>query len=249
MIMDTLANQTTQQSKEYWHLVSDILSQAITGELIGMSNFASLAETIDDIEEKMEAVEHADSERGHAEGFMALAKQYGLSVNVNIQGNYWRRVREVFLKWAKKKDFMACLLIQEVMLESMAVSMYRDVGEKLPGDLGQLFTEISKEEEEHLEHSITLLQEDMAKDPKAFVAKAEQVHFDCMTILAEMSARKDIHGHCEVCQGNCMKESLPLADLDIRSIRGNSMNLYIRSLDRIGLPTEKTTVWMANLPA
>lgn len=54
-----------------------------------MSNFASLAETIDDIEEKMEAIEHANSERAHAEGFMDIAKKYKLAVNTNIQGNYW----------------------------------------------------------------------------------------------------------------------------------------------------------------
>ena len=59
---------------EEFNVTSDIFSQAITGELIGMSNFASLAETIDDPHEKMEAVEHANSERMHAEGFLAYAK-------------------------------------------------------------------------------------------------------------------------------------------------------------------------------
>ena len=37
-------------------IITDLLSQAITGELIGMSNFASLAGAIDDVEEMMEAV-------------------------------------------------------------------------------------------------------------------------------------------------------------------------------------------------
>ena len=60
---------------EEFNVISDVFSQAITGELIGMSNFASLAETIDDPNEKMEAVEHANSERMHAEGFMAYAKK------------------------------------------------------------------------------------------------------------------------------------------------------------------------------
>ncbi len=58
---------------EEFNVISDVFSQAITGELIGMSNFASLAETIDDPHEKMEAVEHANSERMHAEGFMSYA--------------------------------------------------------------------------------------------------------------------------------------------------------------------------------
>ena len=43
---------------EELNVISDIFSQAITGELIGMSNFASLAETIDDPHKKIEAVEH-----------------------------------------------------------------------------------------------------------------------------------------------------------------------------------------------
>ena len=66
-------------------MVSDLFSQAITGELIGMSNFASLAGTIEDPHEKMEAVEHADSERQHAEGFMGYATKMGLKININLK--------------------------------------------------------------------------------------------------------------------------------------------------------------------
>lgn len=39
---------------QHQDVVTDILSQSITGELIGMSNFASLAGVIDDVHEKME---------------------------------------------------------------------------------------------------------------------------------------------------------------------------------------------------
>jgi hypothetical protein len=96
--METLEKEF--MSIEVFNVTSDIYSQAITGELIGMSNFASLAETIDDPHEKMEAVEHADSERQHAEGFMAYAKKLGLNVNINLNGSYWRRIREQFLNYA-----------------------------------------------------------------------------------------------------------------------------------------------------
>ena len=76
--MDTL--QPEVLTIEEFNVISDIFSQAITGELIGMSNFASLAETIDDPHEKMEAVEHANSERMHAEGFLAYAKKNKLKI-------------------------------------------------------------------------------------------------------------------------------------------------------------------------
>ncbi len=247
--MQTSNDVVIEKTQAYWELVTDILSQSITGELIGMSNFASLADTIDDFEEKMEAVEHANSERFHAIGFIDIAKKYDLEPKVNIQANYWRRVRETFQKYARRKDFIACLLIQEVILECYAVSMYRDVGLVLPDDLGQLFTNISGEEEEHLEHAIVLLRSELESDPDGFLKKAEEVHRDCMTILAEWSAKTDLKGHCEICKGHCMKESLFLADLKISSLRGNAMALYLHCLDRIGVPGEVSIVWMADLPA
>jgi len=131
--METLIQPSMDIDK--MNIITDVFSQAITGEIVGMSNFAALAETVDDVHEKMEAVEHANSERMHAEGFLGLAAKYGLKTITNIEGVYWKNVRDRFLEYARKKDFIACLIIQEVMLESFAVSMYRDAGHAIGGDL------------------------------------------------------------------------------------------------------------------
>jgi fatty aldehyde decarbonylase len=85
--METI--QTNVMTIQQFNVVSNIFSQAITGELIGMSNFASLAETIAAPCEKMEAVEHANRERMHAEVFLAYAKDNGLKININMEGPYW----------------------------------------------------------------------------------------------------------------------------------------------------------------
>jgi fatty aldehyde decarbonylase len=230
-------------------VVTDILSQAITGELIGMSNFASLTEVIDDIHEKMEAVEHANCERRHAEGFLQMAKKYGFKPQVNISGYYWRNIRNCFLTYCRQKDFIACLVIQEVMLECFAVSMYSDVGHALPNEIGELFLAISEEEREHIEHSISFLKTESDKDPLAFYDKMKGIHLDCMTILAEWTASSDLQGHCGVCKGNCMKGSLHEIRLDTAVLRGNALNLYMNTLDRIGLPGQKTLQWVISLPA
>lgn len=244
-------NATTNKpiTIEEFNVISDIFSQAITGELIGMSNFASLTDTIDDPHEKMEAVEHANSERMHAEGFTDYAKKAKLKVNINLDGEYWGNVRKHFLSYARQKDFIACLIIQEVMLESFAVSMYTDVGNALGGEAGDLFLRIADEEKEHLEHSSDILREEMQKDPIAFINKFEDIHFKCMTILAQFSATTDLRGHCGVCNGDCMKGSLHHIGLDIVTMRGNAMALYAGALDNIGIPGEKSTVWLAQLPA
>jgi len=230
-------------------IITDILSQAITGELIGMSNFASLAGAIDDVHEKMEAVEHSNCERRHAEGFIEIAKEFGLQPMINMEGYYWKSVRECFLKYAEQKDFYACIIIQEVMLECFAVSMYHDVGQALDNEIGELFRAISAEETEHIEHSIDLLQAEMNKDPLAFFKKVEAIHWNCMSILAEWTAKTDLKGHCGVCKGNCMKECMHYVDLNVTQMRGNALNLYIKTLDRIGLPGQKTLQWIINLPA
>lgn len=237
------------KSIEVYNVISDIYSQAITGELIGMSNFASLAETIDDPFEKMEAVEHADSERQHAEGFMAYAKKHKLKININLEGSYWKRIRQQFLNYASKKDFIACVIIQEVMLEAFAISMYNDAGNALGGASQKLFLSIAEEEKEHMEHSVELLQDQLKKDPKAFIEKFEEIHFNCMTILSEFSAREDLKGHCGVCNGDCMKGALHHVNLNVDSLRGNALALYAKALDTIGIPGEKSIVWIAKLPA
>lgn len=234
---------------EEFNVISDIFSQAITGELIGMSNFASLTDTIDDPHEKMEAVEHANSERMHAEVFSAYAKREKLKVNINLGGEYWGNVRKHFLSYALQKDFVACLIIQEVMLESFAISMYTDVGNALGEEAGELFLRIADEEKEHLEHSSDILRAEMHKDPAAFINKFEEIHFKCMTILAQFSATTDLRGHCGVCNGECMKTSLHHIGLDIVNLRGNAMALYASALDNIGIPGEKSIVWLAQLPA
>ena len=234
---------------EQTNVITDIFSQAITGELIGMSNFASLAETIDDPYEKMEAVEHANSERSHAEGFMKYAKSNGYDININLNSTYWGGMRQQFLAYASKHDFIACLIIQEVMLESFAVSMYTDVGQALGGEAGELFITIAEEEKEHLEHSSDILRDELARNPQAFIQKFEEIHVNCMTILSEFTATTDLRGHCGVCNGDCMKGSLHHIGLDIETMRGNALALYAKSLDNIGIPGEKSIVWIARLPA
>jgi len=248
--METItAFQTPVFTKEFRIACTDVLSQAINGEIAGMSNFAKLTGTVDDIYERMECIEHAICERKHAEGFMQVAQKYNLPVLITLGGTYWTRVRETFARWADKEDFIACLIMQEVILECFAVSMYKDVGNALEAiEIGQLFLEISKEEEEHIEHSIEILKAELEKDYEGFIAKVEAVHYDCMTIMAEWSILRPCEDHCRVCSGECMKDNLPSIGLDIKSLRGNAMNLYMKTLDRIGIPGIKSLEWVTNLP-
>lgn len=233
----------------YQAVMTDILSHAVTGELIGMQNFAALVALYDDVEEKIAAVEHAAQEKEHAMAFRCAASELDMPLIVNLQAPYWQRIRTVFLHQVQQKDVIACVLIQEAMLESFAVSMYDAVSEVAQGKLGRLFKAIAEEENGHVEHALQWLRHIREDNPAAFEDKVHRVHEDVMTILAEMVAKEDLKGHCGLCAGQCAKTTFRHVDLDIVTLRGNALNFYLTILDRLGLPGERTLEWIVGLPA
>jgi fatty aldehyde decarbonylase len=227
---------------------ASILSQSATGELVGMMNFASLVDLYEDADDKIEALEHAAREKAHARSFQRLGEEMGLDVTLNVNAPYWKRIRSAFVRSAGRGDFTACLIIQELMLESFAVSMYSAVARVAPGKLGRAYKAIAAEETEHLEHAIELLSEIYERDPAGLREKVAAVHEDVMSVLAEMVAREDIRGDCLLCGKTCIKPSLPEVKLDIVQLRGGALNLYLKSLDRVGLPGDETLQWITRLP-
>jgi fatty aldehyde decarbonylase len=247
-IMTVAAQSPPIVSDSYRSVFADILSQAVSGELIGMQNYAAMVELYDDVEEQIEAVEHANNECGHAMAFRQAARDLGVEVIENPRAPYWRRIREAFLGQVRKGDRIACLLIQEIMLEAFAVSMYHAVAEAAVGDLGRVFDAIGSEEEGHLEHAIRELQEARHADPDGFEDKAHQLHNEVMTVLAEMVGAHDAAGPCELCHGSCVKDSLHHVGLSTSVLRGKALAFYLQALDRIGVRGDRSLEWVANLP-
>lgn len=227
---------------------ADILSQAVTGELVGMANYAAMAALCRTVEDIEDAVQHASSERRHAVAFRRAAKGIGVRVIEDLQAPYWRRIRVAFMGHVRAGDLSACLIIQELMLEAFAVSMYEAVAEVTDGKLSQAFRVIAREEQGHLQHALDGLTPELQRDPVAFTEKVRGLHEEVMTILAEMVATLDPAGHCGLCHGACVKGSLGQIGLSVSILRGKALNYYLRVLDRLGIPGEQSLAWVANLP-
>ena len=226
----------------------DVLAQAITGELIGALNYDTLAKLYHDPAEQAEAREHAAGERAHAALFKAAGGDLGIEVAVNLEAQYWKRIRSAFLARAEAGDLVDCIVAQEVMLESFAVASYQVVAAAAPGKLGSTFGRIAAEEAEHVAHAIGMLQAERAAGPAAFDARVHRMHEQIMTPLAEMVAREDPAGHCGLCHGSCVKQSLPRVGLGLSEIRGASLRRYLQTLDEIGVPGESSLARLAQLP-
>src|ERR1700726_1608813 len=146
----------------------DILAQAITGELLAAMNYASLLEICKDPAEVADALEHAQGERGHAAAFAAEGRKIGVDVTNNVDAKHWKRLREAFLRCIAERDFIGCLIVQEIMLESFAVASYACVGRVAPGSLGTTFASIATEEEGHIDHAMSILRAERARDARRF---------------------------------------------------------------------------------
>jgi len=226
----------------------DVLAQAMTGELLAAMNYSSLAEICDNPAEVADALEHAEGEKGHAAAFAAEGRRMGVLVPNNVNARHWKRLREAFLRCVSERDFIGCLIVQEIMLESFAVASYARVGKVGPGSLGKTFAAIAAEEEDHIEHAMEILRQERALDAQRFDDKVYRLHLEVMTTLAEMLAKDCRHGHCEVCQGSCVKPALPDISLSAAELRGASLQQYLQTLDKLGLPGEVTLAWVTQLP-
>jgi len=229
-------------------IYADVLSQAITGEVIGALNFATLAGLHETIDDALAAIGEAEAERTHALAFRAAARSLGVPVIEDVDAPYWRRIRRSFLRWAAERDRVACIVIQEVMLESFAVAIYGHLGAVFPGGLGATFARIAADEEEHLGHSIDFLIGERSKNAEEFDGKLERIHDDVMTSLAEMVSREDRSGHCGLCHGSCVKESLNEVSVDLCDLRGRAIQRYLGALDQIGVRGERSLQWLLRLP-
>src|SRR6516162_2202233 len=132
--MNTIECNSLSTTAPIWQ---DILAQALTGELLAAMNYASLSEICDDPEEVADALEHSQGERGHAAAFAAEGRKIGVDVANNVDAKHWKRLREAFLRCITERDFIGCLIVQEIMLESFAVASYARVGKVAPGGLGE----------------------------------------------------------------------------------------------------------------
>jgi len=158
-------------------------------------NYTSLSEICDDPAEVADALEHSECERGHAAAFAAEGGKIGVDVANNVGAKHWKRLREAFLRCITERDFIGCLIVQEIMLESFAVASYSRVGKVDRGVSARPLLASQPREGEHVDHAMSILRAERARDAQRFDDKVYRLHLDVMTTSRRCwrrNARMDI---------------------------------------------------------
>lgn len=245
--MDMLLKEPTTESQR--RVYADLLSQAITGELVGMKNYAALVAMIPDVGGQSAAVRHAASELRHAERFSQVARECGLEPIVNPDALRWRQVRDAFVRNAEAGDLIACLVIQEIMLESLAVALYTHLAALPEPAIARVFEATAREEAAHIDAGIDHLRLASQRDSTAFADKVEGIHDEVMGAIANMLAGDEGPTfYCGLCADTCVKKALGSVGLDRAQLRASAIGQYLETLDSLGIPGDRSLAWVARLP-
>jgi fatty aldehyde decarbonylase len=251
--MDTATpSQATADArgKGYKDLLSYIVSNTISGEIMAVENYSEMVPLMPDYKSAMEANQQAWEECRHIKQLSKLAERLGFTVEERIVEPQWQKIREHFSRAVKKKNLTACLIIQDIMTETMAILLYRTLSKESDTDpvTAQLTGRILQDELEHLEIGVQRLRKLRAEDPQEVDDALVWAHHRVMPELFSMISTS-CHVLCDVLKIECGSLDIGELGLDLDALRVNGLQQYIEILDRVGFDPATTNPLIASMTA
>ncbi len=227
-----------------------MLSHVISGEAVGVEHYAQMIPLARSLDERLHLLEDAWSEKCHLQSMQAVSRELGIVPRFSIDDDYWGKVRSGFRARAAEGDLAACYVMQDVVIESLAVTFYEALAPGLDPSVGERLTAIAADERQHLAGGTETARAFFQEDPIGFEQRVEYANEHTGRALAEWMRPRDCEPVCGVCsitRGSCFKEDLKLLDVDLPATRGRFTSLYGKVLRDVGFAPAKVTRWLARL--
>jgi fatty aldehyde decarbonylase len=255
--MDTLPDPPVEQKaapeqrdKGYFNLLSYIVSNAISGEIMAVENYSEMVQLMPDSFTRLETNGQAAEEVKHILMLSKLARNLGFTVEKRIVEPQWGTIRKHFSTAVRKNDLAACLIIQDLMTETMAIMLYRTLGTDADADerTAKVANDILADELEHLEIGVARLTRLLESDRQAVHDALVWAHHRVMPELFSMISTS-CHFLCDVLSLDCASLSLSDMALDLDTLRANALDQYIATLDRVGFDQKTVNPLVASMSA
>lgn len=240
--------QTDRYGKDqrYYDLLAYIVSNAVAGELMAVENYSEMVPMLGDTEQKLETVQQAQDEAKHVRVLSKLGDKLDFKVMNQIIEPQWNAVRGHFSTAARAGDLSGCLIIQDLMVETMAIVLYKTLGRNTDPDTARFADNILRDEVRHLNIGIDRLKALMDKDPEAVHCSLTDAHNNVMPELFSMISYK-CHSLCDELSVDCGSLSLDSLKTDLDNIRIDALDTYMEMLDQAGFDTKVTTPLVASM--
>jgi fatty aldehyde decarbonylase len=243
-------NGVSEVRDGYLGLLSYIVSNTVAGELMAIDNYSQLAARLEDTEEKLRFVGFASDESKHVRLLAKLGQRLGFKVEQRIVEPQWLAVRAHFKAAAERDELCRCIFIQDLMVESMAITLYRTLAGQLEAKVDDATATVARtilrDEEEHLGFAVSRLKSYLREDPSRTHDDLVWAHHRVMPELYSM-ADTSCHSLCGVLGLDC--GALNVADLktDMDTIRVSVVEHYASVLERIGFDVQVTNPLIGSL--
>ncbi len=228
-----------------------ILGQAITGELVAIENYARMIPLARSTADKLALLEEAVHERGHIRILHGLGKVLNLGL---IDGAafdpYWSRVRSAMDEIVERSDLDAARFVQDFVLESYAVTLYRAVLPHVEPVFRRKLEAIADDEQSHLASGISAFAGILARDRARGIAILDFGHTRVARVLAEWIAPSECRPLCGVCGSlgdRCGKPLLQEIQLDTSRLAADFADVYGGALRDAGLSPAEALRYVAEL--
>jgi fatty aldehyde decarbonylase len=255
--MDTLPDPVVEQKaapeprdKGYYNLLSYIVSNAISGEIMAVENYSEMVQLMPDTATRIETNGQAAEEVKHILMLSKLARNLGFTVEKRIVEPQWGTIRKHFSTAVRKNDLAACLIIQDLMTETMAIMLYRTLGTDADADerTSKVANDILADELEHLDIGVARLTRLLEQDRQAVHDALVWAHHRVMPELFSMISTS-CHFLCDVLSLDCASLQLSDMALDLDTLRANALDQYIATLDRVGFDQKVVNPLVASMSA
>jgi len=237
-----------QRSQGYYNLLSYIVSNAIAGEIMAIENYSEMVQLMPSVAEKIETAHQAREECKHILLLSKLGRRLDFAVQKRIVEPQWNNIRKHFSTAVNKGDLAACLIIQDLMTETMAIMLYRTLGKEVDTDpqTASTATSILADELEHLGIGVARIKRMIEKDSEAVNDALVWAHHRVMPELFSMISTS-CHFLCDELNVDCGSLSLNDIRNDIESLRVEALEQYIDTLDKVGFDQTVTNALIASM--
>lgn len=237
---------TESKDQRYYDLMAYIISNAIAGEIMAVENYCEMTPLVKDTHDKIETVKQAHEECKHILMLSSLGRRLNFKVEQRIVEPQWLHIRKHFSDAVRRKDLAACLIIQDLMTESMAIVLYQILQRDTDPATRDIAKRILDDEVEHLGIGTERLKKMLAEDRQSVEDSLVWAHHRVMPELFSMISTS-CHSLCDELEVDCGSLGLDSIRTDIESIRVEALDTYIESLDQAGFDVKVTTPLIASM--
>lgn len=234
------------RDQRYLDLMAYIVSNTISGEIMAVENYSEMVPLMAGTDAKIETVKQALEESKHIRMLASLGKRLGYPVKTEIVEPQWLNIRGHFSAAAQRRDLAACLIIQDLMTETMAIVLYKTLDRGTDPDTAQVARLILADELEHLDIGVRRIGAMLQADPDAVHRALVWAHHRVMPELFSMISTS-CHSLCAELSVDCGGIGLDSIATDIEQLRVEALDAYMATLDAVGFDLKVTMPLVASM--